>query len=341
MGYEQVSSSSRLLAGSPLTSGKKCIIASVAAALTAAVAPAASAGGIELGEGVSVTGFVDMSYYSNDSDGQSGFFGIDQVETDFMYAGSNGISAQVDIEYGEDASDIAGGDDTFVEQAFITKKFSDQFSVKLGRFLSYSGWETEEPTGLFQYSGVGYAPYFYGYYQQGVSAAYTGEKFSLMGSVVTDVFGYAGGAIESSTHDIGYELGLAVMPMEGLTAKLFYMSDEKTDRDVINFWASYSMSGFTFAGEYNDGDFGGAGEGKGYLLMANYASGPWGITLRYHDWDIENSVGTSINKVKGFTLSPSYKAGNNLLLVAEFRKDDVKAGGGDSNSIALEALFSF
>jgi hypothetical protein len=340
MGYELVSSSRRRLAGSPLTRGTKCLVAGVAAAVAAAVAPVAKAD-IELGEGLSVTGFVDMSYYSNDSDGAPGAFGIDQVETDFLYAGSNGISARVDIEYGEDASDIAGSDDTFVEQAFITKKFSDQFSVKAGRFLSYSGWETEEPTGLFQYSGVGYAPYFYGYYQQGVSAAYSGEKFSIMGSVVNDVFGYAGGAVESATDDLGYELGLAVTPMEGLTAKVFYMSDKKTDRDVINFWASYAVGGFTLAGEYNDGDYGAAGEGTGFLLMGNYAAGPLGITLRYHDWDIENGLGTSVDKVKGFTLSPSYKVGNNLLLVGEFRKDDVKAGGGDSNSFALEALFTF
>jgi hypothetical protein len=340
MGYELVSFPDRLLAAGSLKSGRRHLIASVAAAVAAAVAPVANAE-IELGEGLSVAGFVDMSYFSNDSDGAPGAFGIDQVETDFLYAGSNGISAQVDIEYGEDMSDIAGEDHTFVEQAFITKKFSDQFSLKAGRFLSYSGWETEEPTGLFQYSGVGYAQYFYGYYQQGISATYSGGKFAVMGSVVNDVFGYAGGAIESDTDDLGYELGLAVMPVEGLTAKVFYMSDKKTDRDVVNFWASYAVEGFTFAGEYNTGDFGAAGEGDGFLLMGNYASGPFGITLRYHDWDIEDGLGTSVDKVKGFTLSPSYKAGNNLLLVAEFRKDDVKAGGGDSNSFALEALFTF
>jgi hypothetical protein len=344
MGYDTVSSSSHLIAGLPSTRATRCIIAGVAAAVAAAIAPAANAG-IELGEGLSVTGFVDMSYLSVNVDGAEGgdfnAFGIDQVETDFMYAGSNGISAEVDIEYGENASDLSDDDYTFVEQAFITKKFNDQFSMKVGRFLSYSGWETEEPTGLFQYSGVGYAPYFYGYYQQGLSASYSTDKFAIMGSVVTDVFGYAGDAIESDTDEMGYELGVAIMPIEGLTAKAFYMSDKKTDRDVFNLWASYAVAGFTFAAEYNDGDFDAAGKGTGYLLMGNYATGPFGITVRYHDWDIENTIGNSVDKVKGFTISPSYKAGDNLLLVAEFRSDDVKAGGLDSNSIALEALFTF
>lgn len=328
MGYETVSSPIRLT---------RSLVASAVAASAVGAMPVANAG-IELGEGLSVTGFVDMSLY--DTEGSDASFGIDQVETDFIYNGSNGISAQVDIEYGEDASDLVPGDDTFVEQAFITKAFTDQFSIKFGRFLSYSGWETEEPTGLFQYSGVGYAPFFYGYYQQGISASYSGEKFAIMGSVVNDVFGYAGGAVESDTNDLGYEVGVALMPIEGLTAKVFYMSDEKTDREVINFWASYSMNGFTFAGEYNDGDYAAAGDGTGYLLMANYASGPFGITVRYHDWDIEDGVGATVSKVTGFTVSPSYKAGDNLLLVAEFRSDDV-SGGGNVNSIALEALFTF
>jgi hypothetical protein len=334
MGIESVSHPTRLLTA-----------AAVAAVTAGAFATPAAAAGIELGEGLSVTGFVDMSYLNTKIDDTEGgdikakAFGIDQVEMDFLYTGSNGVSAQVDIEYGEDGSDIGGDDDTFVEQAFITKKFTDEFSVKLGRFLSYSGWETEEPTGLFQYSGVGYAPVFYGYYQQGISAAYNGEKFAVMGSVVTDVFGYAGGPTQQDTNDMGYEVGVALMPVEGLTAKAFYMSDEKTDREVVNVWVSYAVNGFTLAGEYNDGDFAGTQKGDGFLLMANYASGPWGITARYHDWDIKNA-GVSVNKVKGFTISPSYKVGDNLLLVSEFRTDDV-SGGGDVNSFALEALFTF
>jgi hypothetical protein len=320
-----------------LANGNKCIIAGVVAAVAAALAPVANAE-IELGEGLGVTGFVDMSFLSTDIDGAEGGtasnFGVDQAEIDFLYSGSDGISAEVDIEFGG----VPLTPETIVEQAFITKKFNDQFSIKAGRFLSYSGWETEEPTGLFQYSGVGYASQFYGYYQQGVSASYSTEKFALMGSVVTNVFS---DPEETDTDDLGYEVGVALMPVEGLTTKLFYMSDKKTDRDVINFWASYAVNGFTFAGEYNDGDFSTAGKGDGYLLMGNYASGNWGITLRYHDWDIENGAGTSISKQTGFTLSPSYKVGKNLLLVAEYRTDDVKAGGADVDSIAFEALFTF
>jgi hypothetical protein len=344
MGHETVSSPTRLPTGSLSGLRKKNIIAGAVAAVLAGVVPVAHAD-IELGEGFTATGFLDMSFLSTNPDGGSTVdsAGIDQFETDFKFAGSNGVSAQVDIEYGENASDLNPGDTTFVEQAFVTKKFNDQFSVKVGRFLSYSGWETEEPTGLFQYSASGYAPAFYGYYQQGASAYYDGGKFALMGSVVNDAFGYAGGPTERDTDKLGYELGVALMPVEGLTTKLFYMSDDKTDRDVVNFWASYSVSGFTFAGEYNDGDYGANGKGDGYLLMANYAKGNFGVTARYVDYTIKDGAGVKTIDTSSYTFSPSYKVGSNLLIVGEVRfdKDNPAFGGNDSTAFALEALFTF
>lgn len=309
---------------------------------------------IELGHGISVTGFIDMSYSSTDPDNGSSTesIGIDQIETDFKYTGSNGISAQVDIEYGEgfDGTD----DETFVEQAFITKAFTEQFSVKVGRFLSYSGWETEEPTGLFQFSGTGYAQYFYGFYQNGVSTYYGAEKFALMGSVVTSAFDPTDrnededpvGVDGDPTNDeLGFELGAALMPVEGLTAKLFYISDGDTDTDVINFWTSYAVAGFTFAGEFNTVDYGTKsanvdGDGDGYLLMANYATGPFGFTVRYHDFEIETSTGATFDDGSAITLAPSYKLGDNLLFVLEYRMDESDTNG-DSDTVAVEALFTF
>ena len=301
---------------------------------------------IELGKGFSVSGFLDMSYSSVSPDAGSSTesVGIDQFEVDIKYAGSNGVSAQVDIEYGEgfDGSD----DETFVEQAFITKAFTEQFSMKAGRFLSYSGWETEEPTGLYQYSGTGYAKYFYGYYQNGLSAYYNGGKFAVMGSAVTSAFNPNDrNSVNGVDDKMGYEFGVAVMPIEGLTAKAFYIMDKDTDTDVINVWASYATSGFTFAAEYNTVEYGTAstvvdGDGDGYLLMANYATGPYGITLRYHDFEIKTAGGATFDDGSAITLSPSYKAGDNLLLVLEYRMDKSDTNG-DSDLFALEALFTF
>ena len=95
----------------------KHLIAGAVAALKMGAMPAAYAD-IELGKGFSVSGFADMSAWSLNPKGSGGTVdsaGIDQFETDFMWAGSNGVSARVDIEYGENFE--GSGDDTFVEQA--------------------------------------------------------------------------------------------------------------------------------------------------------------------------------------------------------------------------------
>jgi len=312
------------------------IIAAAVAAATIGAVPAARAD-IELGAGFSVTGFADMSVWSLDPDGGPSIdsAGIDQFETDFKWAGSNGISAQVDVEYGENFE--GSGDTTFVEQAFVTKAFTDQFSIKFGRFLSYSGWETEEPTGLFQYSGSGYAPFFYGYYQNGISAYYGGEKFALMATVNTSDFN----PVDKDLDGMGYEVGAAIMPFEGFTAKAFYMDDEDSDSQIVNVWASYALNGFTFAAEYNTADYAAGAEGDGFLVMANYAKGKFGITLRYVDYSIQDGAGVDTIDTKSYTISPSYKASDNLLIVAEFRQDDYTVGAPDSKQVALEALFTF
>ncbi|MGI1679369.1 MAG: porin [Cellvibrionaceae bacterium] len=320
--------------------------AAIAAVTMSAGAAQMANADIELAEGLTVTGFVDMSFYYEDVDGapeSDQVFGIDQVETNFIYNGANGISAQVDIEYGESGNDD-GQDETFVEQAFITKKFDNNFSVKAGRFLSYTGWETEEPTGLYQYSGTGYGGLFYGGYQQGISGMYDGEVFDFMLSVVNDAFN----PTNSDNESMEIEVGVAVQPVDGLTAKLFYITDDGNETDIINFWTSYEVSGLTLAFEYNTADYDASDEeADGFLLMANYASGDFGITARYSSYEIEDSFGNSVEN-SAITLAPSYIVSDNLALILEVRLDDDEVAPAlfssvsvDTTSVALEALFTF
>jgi hypothetical protein len=286
---------------------------------------------IELGSGFSVTGFIDMSYFNLDVDGADSTeksLGIDQFETDFLFEGSNGISAQVDIEYGGTSTTP----ETFVEQAFVTKSFSDKFSLKAGRFLSYTGWETEEPTGLFQYSFAGYQPYFYGYYQQGVSALYDFGSVQLMGSVVNSAFDPS-----DYNSDPDVEVGIGISPGENFTAKLFLI-DEGED-SYANLWASYKVGKVTLAAEYVDRDIDTGGDGDGFLAMFNWASDIVGFTVRYVDYSIDDTLAPI--ETSSLTLSPSFKIGDKLLIVTEYRMDEYDAGGIDNNTAAVEALFMF
>ncbi|MFB1015912.1 MAG: hypothetical protein ACI93V_000400 [Alteromonadaceae bacterium] len=280
---------------------------------------------------LSVSGFIDMSYLAIDVDGGESTHdsGLDQVELNLGYDFGNKLTASVDIEY----QNAAEGVD--LEQAFISYAVSDNFSVKAGRFLSYSGWETEEPTGLFQYSGAGYAPYFYGYYQQGVSGIYTGEGYALAISVVNDL---AGPQSTDSEHP-GIETMVALMPTDDITIKGFYSKDG--DVELINTWASYSTGALTLAAEYNtaeDSVFTGS-DASGYLVMANYAFEDFALTLRYNNWEIKEASGDIYEDATGFTISPSFSVNDNLLMVFEYRLDEINDV--DVNSFAIEALITF
>jgi Putative beta-barrel porin-2, OmpL-like. bbp2 len=315
------------------------------AASIAIITPVAFADGFQLSEKLGVTGFIDMSMLYTDPDGgpSSSSSSLDQFEIDFLYQFDDKLSAQVDLEYDDDGA----GQVADIEQAFFTYALCDQLSFTAGRFLSYSGWETQEPTGLFQYSGTGYAKYFYGAYQQGVSTKYDGGNYQIALSLVNDLGDLMGSGTELDS--VGAELMLALMPVEGLTAKAFYMTEK--DTDLINVWASYAIADFIFAVEVNSSENAGAAvalpgagadaEATGFLVMANYTYEQFGLTLRYHESEVENAAGTTVEELNAITLSPSYKVSDNLLIVTELRMDDDDLTGASMDTIAVEALVTF
>jgi len=292
---------------------------------------------------LSISGFVDMSYYFVDEDGSESSLtsGLDQAEINLGYDFGNKLTVHLDIEY----QNADQGVD--LEQAYITYGLTNNISIKAGRFLSYSGFESEEPTGLYQYSGTGYAPYFYGYYQQGISGIYSAEKFSIAVSLVNDL----SGPQASDAKSPAIETMFAFMPTQEITVKAFYSSDElATGEDVtlINAWASYAKDALTLGAEYNvsenapaySGTHGVDSDATGYLAMANYAfTNKVGLTLRYHAYEIENSAGNIVEDSSGITISPSYTVNDNLLMVFEYRMDEINDI--DATSFAVEALITF
>lgn len=336
---------------------KRTLSGSAMACALLAGSTMAQADGFQLSEKLSVTGFVDMSasYSKPDVGPGTSSTGLDQFELDFLYSFSEKMTAQVDLEYQDDGGvDKSGdplGEETDIEQAFFTYEIVDGLSVKGGRFLSYSGWEAEEPTGLFQYSGAGYAKYFYGGYQQGVSTKYSHSMFDVAVSVINDL-GDLQGQARDSGHP-GVETMLAFHPVDSWVIKAFYLTDKEDTIDettsLINVWTSYTIAGVTIAVEANKsknspvavGAFGKDAEASGYLAMANYAIGAFGITLRAHTWDVEDATGTKVEEMTGITLAPSYKVNDNLLLILELRTDEDELADTDTDTYALEALLTF
>jgi hypothetical protein len=317
--------------------------------VAAALALTLGASSVQAESKLSVSGFIDMSYVTVDTDGAGSetSSGIDQIEVNLGYDLGNKLSANVSVEY----QDNGTGEEVDVEEAFLSYAVSDQLSVKAGRFLSYTGWETEEPTGLFQFSGTGYAQFFYGGYQQGVSAYYDGKGYALAVSIVNDLGDLEGEARDSS--EPGIETMLALTPTEDITIKGFYSQDKlagtSEDTTLVNIWASYAPGPLTLAVEYNTSENAPAAVGiagldadaSGFLVMGNYAFDKFGLTLRYHEYDIETAAGVTVEDNSAITISPSYTVSDNLLMVFEYRMDSNDITGVDSDLIAIEALVTF
>lgn len=293
---------------------------------------------------LSTSGFIDMSWqYKELGNGESSSdIGVDQAEIDLTYQVDDKLSFTADIEY-QNASE--GVD---LEQMYLNYDFANGFSVKAGRFLSNSGFESEEPTGLYQYSGTGYAPYFYGYYQQGVSVGYANELMSAAVSVVSDL----AGPQSTDFKQPGVEVMLAITPSKQVTVKSFYSFEqlEGTNEDVtlFNLWASYNSGPLTLGAEYNTsenapayalGEAGLGSEARGGLVMANYEFDRFGLTLRYHDWSVENDASETVEKVQGFTISPNFNINESTLITMEYRVEDIDDE--DVTSVAIEALVTF
>ncbi|MEO7424678.1 MAG: outer membrane beta-barrel protein [Fibrobacteria bacterium] len=301
---------------------------------------AASFAEVKVSDNLSLTGFLDMSAngIAPDSGDATLAAKVDQFELDFMLK-YGFFSARADIN-----SIGPTGAVTF-EQGFITAALTQELSMSIGKFLSCSGFEAAEPTGLYQYSVSkllsGYAGATYGGYENGMNLAYSTPKFALYGAVLTSVWS-AGGETDLLTP--GFEAQIALMPAEGITAKVTYlmeMFDDTTpaDHDMqseINAWVSYAKGPLTVAAEFSYlMDWVVKGEtGMGYLGMANYKlTDKVAATVRYSAVKMESADDPDSE----ITFSPSFAVSSNWLALAEYRYNiDAK-----SSEYAAESTFSF
>lgn len=315
---------------------------------------------IKINDNLTTTGFVDMSLngFTPDKGKAALNASLDQYELDFLYKYGN-VSARADINgtpssvapgapLSADTSRWATSSGVYVEQAYITGTMG-AVAVSAGRFLSSSGWEAAEPIGMYQYS---YSKnLFYGYYQNGVNLSYTQPKFALYGAVVSDLWNPQEFDVKTTP---GFEGQLALMPVDGVTAKVTYLyqmfdtdkTPGKDDQQLLNAWASYAKGPLTVAGEYNllldwntispTADLTKAklnDNGNGWLVMANYKFTPVVATTVRYSGNKFSKLGADTE----VTLSPSFQASPNWLLLAEGKYEiDVK-----NLDYAVESTFSF
>jgi hypothetical protein len=322
----------------------KLLKASFAGLLLAATALQAQ---IEINDNISITGFLDMSatdtsteVVSNGNSATRGAaaaggssFNLDQAEIDFLL-NFDEVSGQIDLNY------LGGNDGEFeLEQAFIRYDLGDGSNIEAGKYLSYMGWETFEPTGLYQYSfAYDIAGTIPGHHN-GVRYNYNDDFLSLGLSVLDSVYSPDGSLGDSS---YGIEAKIAITPIEGWTIFLGFAKDamdaNTLDRDLINFWTSYEIGNVTYAFEFNDYDFGPMDVGSQLLVMANLGiTDNLGLTFRVSEDEQDFKGGDTATK---FTISPNYSVNDNLGLIFEISQTDYGSEG-NVDSIAFETIFTF
>ena len=75
--------------------------------------------------------------------------------------------------------------------------------------------------------------------------------------------------------------------------------------------------------------------------MANYGWDKFGLTFRYHESEVEDATGDTLEELSAFTIAPSYAVSDNLLVVLEYRRDEDDITNESTNSFAIEALVTF
>ena len=118
---------------------------------------------IKLTDDLSISGFLDMSSTTT-SGGDDTEIGLsfDQFELDF-HLDQGSVTGRVDVH---SSPGEHGNTGIKLEQAYVTYALPEStvsgVSIKAGRFLSAMGFESDEPTGLYQYSfseGIPYPGY--------------------------------------------------------------------------------------------------------------------------------------------------------------------------------------
>jgi len=293
---------------------------------------------IEINDNLSVTGFFDMSVVDVNSEigPNDSSFNLDQAEIDFLLDFDE-ITAQIDLNYlGDNATE-----DFDLEQAFLKYNFGDGLNVEAGKFNSYHGWETIEPTGLYQYSyAYDLAPNTIPRRSQNGARVNYGDDFVNFGlSLVDSIYG-PDGSIGDSQY--GAEAKIVVFPADGLTVYLGYAKDKGMDalldKDLINFWTSYEIGNMTYALEFNDYDMGMNMTGSQWLVMANMGiTDNFGITARVSEDEQDFAGGETATK---FTISPGWSVNDNLGMLLEASQTDYGTEG-TVTTLAFQTIFTF
>ena len=277
---------------------------------------------------LSISGFVDVSYYY---DGNSGgnTFGLDQVETDVEKSIGEIGSIRADLEWFNDG---AGGFALEVEQGYVifSPGVLNSWSLTFGKFNAPIGFELLDAPDMFQYSHALVFDY--------------GLPTNLTGGMLTGGFGkgfdlsvYLCNGWDQNVDvntgktfggRIGYTFGeLGVIGLSAIRG-----AESGPEGDILNVFdvdlTATPTEKLTLGGEFNHGseDTGGTTAAwTGLLLMTHYDFKEYyGLTFRYDFFDDSDAtrLGSGIaEKRQALTISPTFSLGEGMGALVELRYD--------------------
>jgi len=318
----------------------------------------------EVADGLSMTGFVDASYYNNTLV-ETSTFALDQGELDVEKAIEGAGGFRVDIQHVNTGSSLTTDD--ILEQGYVWIDLPSGLKLTFGKFNAPIGFELLDPVDMYQYS---HAMVF----NSGLPTNLTGVMLSGgLGMFDFSVYAVNGWDLISDDNKdktLGGRFGLT--PVEGVNVGLSYVTGKEgsdaggaqtSNLSVLDIDLTLTMiENLTIGAEFNSGVFEGmsvvkAGDDAtwtGFLVMANYAfTDKMALTARYDQFhDAEGArLGGGVDETRSaFTVSPSYAVAEGFNALAEYRyttsneKTFTGSDGKTEDSVsefAVEFTFSF
>ena len=299
-------------------------------ALLATIGLVSSASAIEVNENLSISGFIDGSYYDGDTAAGDKSFNLDEIEVN--------IDANVGDVSGFLSIDDTSGEGLNIEQAHFTYALDNGVSFTFGQYGSALGFEGEDPAGLYTYSRAYSDAYNLANIDvtdsvSGLTIAYSADAFSVAVSIEED------GDFGATDDDLNIEIAASYTGIDNLTVGGGYFVDNGAagaERDVLNLHAAYSAGKALIAGEIISADDANAAAGEdAYMILVDYDfNDKLGGAIRYSEYEL-----TSTTEGEKFTIAPNYAITESLGAIVEFSTGEV--AGADSDEVAVELTYTF
>ena len=291
----------------------------------------------------SVSGTVDSYFRSSEYAPGTSFanlngFSLGMANIVLSYEGEkSGFVA--DLVYGPRGADAvfnSVGSSNIVNQLYVYYNVSDSFTLTLGNFNTFLGYEVISPVGNFNYSTS--------YMFSNGPFSHTGLKADI---ALSDDVSLMLGALNSTDYTESQQVGDDYMfgAQLGLYGQYInYLSGGLSNISQIDFTGGIDITDSFFLGvnatSYEDD----GGEWSGVAVYPQLSmSDAFALGLRYESFDIKDA-----NTFSSFTITGSFESGN-LTIKPEIRIDSAdekvstwSADGDDSlSSFVLAAIYSF